>query len=92
MNKLSKSRSVGCKTLWKILNLCKLTEKAISETDCSRVLFTGGVAASQFVRKEIEEYFKEKSQSLMFGNPALSSDNAVGISFLGGKKLWRSNQ
>lgn len=72
--------------------LCRLTEKAISETGCSRVLFTGGVAASQFVRKEIEEYFKEKSQSLLFGNPALSSDNAVGISFLGGKKLWRSNQ
>ena len=72
--------------------LCLLTEKAISETGCPLVLFTGGVTASRFVRKEIEHYFAGNSEHLIFGDPALSSDNAVGISFLGGKKLWQSNR
>ena len=72
--------------------LCQLTERAISETGCSKVLFTGGVSASQFVRKEIEQYFGGKSLRIEFGDPALSSDNAVGISFLGGNSLWRSNR
>lgn len=72
--------------------LCRLTEKAVEETNCSRVLFTGGVSASRFVRDEIERYFAEKSLHLVFGDPALSSDNAVGVSFLGGKALWQSNR
>ncbi|MEL7656303.1 MAG: hypothetical protein AAGU75_10400, partial [Bacillota bacterium] len=72
--------------------LCQLTEKAILQTGCSQVLFTGGVSASQFVRSEIIQYFSGKPIQLEFGDPALSSDNAVGISFLGGNRLWRSNQ
>lgn len=72
--------------------LCRLTEKAVEETDCSRILFTGGVSASRFVREEIERYFDGKPLQLVFGDAALSSDNAVGVSFLGGKALWQSNQ
>lgn len=72
--------------------LCSLTEKAVSETGCDRVLFTGGVTASKFIREEIEKHFNGQSLKLVFGEPALSSDNAVGISFLGGKELWRSNR
>jgi N6-L-threonylcarbamoyladenine synthase len=72
--------------------LCRLTEKAVEEMDCSRVLFTGGVSASLFVRDEIERYFAGKPLQLVFGDPALSSDNAVGVSFLGGKALWQSNR
>jgi N6-L-threonylcarbamoyladenine synthase len=72
--------------------LCRLTEKAVEETDCGRVLFTGGVSASRFVRDEIERYFAGKPLQLVFGDPALSSDNAVGVSFLGGKALWQSNR
>ena len=72
--------------------LCRLTEKAAEETNCGRVLFTGGVSASRFVRDEIERYFTGKSLHLVFGDPALSSDNAVGVSFLGGKALWQSNR
>ncbi len=82
--------------------LCQLTEKAVWETNCSHVLFTGGVSASQFVRSEIEDFFTGYSFAdghgsnqliqIVFGDPALSSDNAVGISFLGGRKLWRSNR
>jgi len=72
--------------------LCRLTESAVSKTGCSRILFTGGVAASSFLRDEIKNFLKDKSISVVFGDPALSSDNAVGAAFLGGKELWRSNR
>ena len=72
--------------------LCLLTEKAVSETGCKHVLFTGGVTASRFIRHEIEKYFTGQALKIVFGDPALSSDNAVGISFLGGKELWPSNR
>jgi N6-L-threonylcarbamoyladenine synthase len=72
--------------------LCRLSDRAMEETDCSHVLFTGGVSASLFVRDEIERYFAGKPLQLVFGDPALSSDNAVGVSFLGGKELWQSNR
>ena len=72
--------------------LCRLTEKAVTETGCRRILFTGGVTASRFIRNEISDRFHDKDWSIVFGDPALSSDNAVGISFLGGEKLWQSNR
>lgn len=78
--------------------LCGLTEKAVSETGCGRILFTGGVSASRFVRDEIEHFFDGKTKSgerqlqAVFGDPSLSSDNAVGIAFLGGNELWQSNR
>lgn len=72
--------------------LCQLTEKAILQTNNPRILFAGGVTASQFIREEAEHYFDGKSVEIVFGNPALSPDNAVGISFLGGNKLWQSNR
>lgn len=65
--------------------LCELTEKAFQATDCSKILFAGGVSSSDFIKKEINRYFKGKPVSVIFGEPKLSSDNAVGISFLGGK-------
>ncbi len=78
--------------------LCKLTEKAVSETSCGRILFTGGVSASRFVRDEIRRYFDGrelfdgKPLQIVFGEPELSSDNAVGAAFLGGNELWQSNR
>lgn len=72
--------------------LCRLTEKIISQTGCSNVLYTGGVSASNFVRDQIEHYFSGQPVRVIFGNPSLSSDNAVGIAYLGGKKLWQLNQ
>lgn len=72
--------------------LCRITEKAVSKTGCSGVLFTGGVMASRYIRDEIDHWFKGKPLKLVFGDPALSSDNAVGISFLGGKELWQLNR
>lgn len=72
--------------------LCILTEKTVKETNCSHVLFTGGVTASCFIRDEIERFSHGKGWDFLFGDPALSSDNAVGISFLGGKQLWQLNR
>ncbi|MDD3170052.1 MAG: hypothetical protein PHC91_11405 [Eubacteriales bacterium] len=72
--------------------LCRITEKAVSETGCNCVLFTGGVTASRLIREEIKRNLKDKTLKLVFGDPVLSTDNAVGISFLGGKKLWQSNR
>lgn len=72
--------------------LCQLTEKALTESCCSGVLFTGGVTASRFIRDAIEHSMKDKQCKIIFGDPALSSDNAVGVSFLGGKELWQLNR
>ncbi|QOX62744.1 O-sialoglycoprotein endopeptidase [Anoxybacterium hadale] len=77
--------------------LAVLTEKAVTESGCSHVLFTGGVTASSFIRTELKTYFNDRLVfgrhiQIMFGDPALSSDNAVGISYLGGKALWLSNR
>ena len=69
--------------------LCRLTDKIISETGCFNVLFSGGISASRFIRDQIEQYFTKKPVQIIFGDSALSSDNAVGISYLGGKKLWQ---
>lgn len=71
--------------------LCELTDQAVKETGCPLILFTGGVSSSRFIREHISAYFENKDITLEFGIPALSSDNAVGISILGGKKLWQSN-
>lgn len=68
--------------------LCILTEKAILETGCNKILFTGGVAASKFIRNKIISNFDCKPVKIEFGNPNMSTDNAVGISLLGGKLLW----
>lgn len=72
--------------------LCRLTEKAVAETGCDRILFTGGVAASRFVRESVHDYFEDKSWKLVFGDPDLSPDNAVGTALLGGRELWQSNR
>lgn len=50
-------------------------------------LFAGGVSSSQFIRQHLECALKD--YQICFGDPALSTDNAVGVARLGGKSLWR---
>lgn len=64
-------------------------EKAMRKTGCKKVLFTGGVASSTFIRNAINNHFKGREANVFFGQPALSTDNAVGIGILGAKKLWQ---
>ncbi len=49
------------------------------------ILFSGGVAENRIVRERLTAAFGE---AIAFGKPGLSGDNAVGISLLGGKRLW----
>ena len=50
-------------------------------------LYAGGVSCSSFMRNYLERNMPDYIRTA-FGAPELSSDNAVGISLLGGKKLW----
>ena len=43
-------------------------------------LFAGGVASSRFIREQLSDW-----PDIVFGNPQLSGDNAVGIAYLGGR-------
>ncbi|MEA4988851.1 MAG: hypothetical protein VB095_12405 [Anaerovorax sp.] len=69
-------------------SLEKLTKAALKHQHKKQVLFTGGVSASTFLRKRLLDAFSNDKIDLFFGEPKLSSDNAVGISLLGGKALW----
>ena len=53
----------------------------------SDFIYAGGVSSSKYIRT----YLSDKlgcDFNLIFGNPALSSDNAVGTALLGGLKIW----
>ena len=50
-------------------------------------IYAGGVSSSKFIRKYLTENMPG-SYRIVFGEPALSSDNAVGIALLGGKSIW----
>ena len=50
-------------------------------------LYAGGVSCSNFLRKYLGRNLPSGINTA-FGSPELSSDNAVGISLLGGKRLW----
>lgn len=50
-------------------------------------LFAGGVSSSRFIRQYLNETLK--GYHLCFGDPKLSTDNAVGTALLGGKIIWR---
>lgn len=50
-------------------------------------LYAGGVSCSEYLRNYVKKNLPDNIQTA-FGRPELSSDNAVGISLLGGKKIW----
>lgn len=50
-------------------------------------LYAGGVSCSHFLRNYLDRNLPSGINTA-FGSPELSSDNAVGISLLGGKRLW----
>lgn len=67
-----------------ISGICRDLTKKYNTKD---FLFAGGVSSSRFIRKYLRENLKDLN--LFFGDPVLSTDNAVGIAFLGGNKLWQ---
>ena len=50
-------------------------------------LYAGGASCSEYLRNDVKKNLPDNIQTA-FGRPELSSDNAVGISLLGGKKIW----
>ncbi len=69
--------------------LSRWTQKATSETGIDKVLFSGGVSASAYIRNAIRKQLADSSIDLVFGKETLASDNAVGIALLGGDRLWQ---
>ena len=57
----------------------KITETAKERTGIDKVLVTGGVASSTFLRS----YCRDRGRDYVFGEPRLCSDNAVGCAIIG---------
>ena len=66
-----------------------LTKEILGDEIIDGFLFSGGVSASKFIRRGLKDFDKH---NICFSDPALSSDNAIGIAFLGGDKFWPENQ
>ena len=62
-----------------------MTLKLADSTGIRDFLFAGGVSSSLFIREDVKKRVKGRVD-IYFGRPELSSDNAVGISLLGGLK------
>ena len=51
-------------------------------------IYAGGVSCSRYMRAYLAEHLY-KDLNIVFGKNELSSDNAIGVALLGGKRLWR---
>ncbi len=69
--------------------LIEMSRQAAAHTGLENILFSGGVASSGYIREKIKNAFEHSNIRAEFGKGSLSSDNAVGVALLGGKKLWR---
>jgi N6-L-threonylcarbamoyladenine synthase len=70
--------------------LLRISAEAARVYGADEVLFTGGVASSGFLRKRLSAAgdARTRTPALIFGDAALSRDNAVGTALLGVEKLW----
>ncbi len=66
--------------------VCKAVEYASMESGLTTVLVAGGVAANARIREGMRERLGRLGMEVLFGSAELSSDNAVGVSYLG--ELW----
>lgn len=55
---------------------------AMEQTGTRDIVMAGGVSASAFLRKTLTARFSETPYSMIFGEPGMSTDNAVGIAKL----------
>ncbi|MDD6043699.1 MAG: O-sialoglycoprotein endopeptidase [Eubacteriaceae bacterium] len=62
---------------------CQLHEKY----EINDFLFAGGVSSSRRIRNRINRL--QGMYNICFGSAELSTDNAVGVALLGGRKIWR---
>lgn len=62
------------------------TEQLAAKYGVNDALFAGGVSSSRYIRACLPR--RIPGIRCVFGDPALSCDNAVGTALLGGRKLW----
>lgn len=55
----------------------------LKSSNLQTVLFAGGVSSSIYISKKLKAFGSAKGYRFEFGNQAYSSDNAVGVSFIG---------
>ena len=68
--------------------LAKMIKDIYAKTGKTNYLLAGGVSSSRYIRKRLEDLIPD-DVTVCFGKLELCRDNAVGIAFLGGKKIWR---
>lgn len=66
-----------------------LISNAIKECGISRVYMVGGVSSNTVIRRELAEYSKEEEIELLFPEIELSTDNGVGVAYLGKREMER---
>lgn len=66
----------------------KMIYQACDASSIDKVIMSGGVSSSRFMRQKVLSGMNNKGITVYFDENNLSSDNAVGIAFLGGKHLW----
>lgn len=67
--------------------ICNMVKQLSDKYHTDDFLFAGGVSSSSYIRNYTK--IKLADYNIEFGKPELSTDNAVGISLLGGMQLWR---
>ena len=89
-------RLVGCVSESELVNgaffrlsesVAEMTKQLSKKYNINDFLYAGGVSCSRYMRNYLTHNL-DRSINTAFGAPELSSDNAIGIALLGGKKIW----
>ena len=65
--------------------ISRMMDRAKEKTGVNTFLFSGGVSSSSTLRRLMDCRREDKEERIVFSQPELSSDNAVGIAYLGGE-------
>ncbi len=68
-------------------SITEMTRQLAEKYKINNFIYAGGVSGSKFIRKFLACNLGSGINT-EFGDPKLSSDNAVGTALLGGKKIW----
>lgn len=68
-------------------SIAEMTKQTAQKYNVSDFIYAGGVSSSKYIRNYLSKNLSS-DLNLIFGEPALSSDNAVGTALLGGNKIW----
>ena len=69
-------------------SIVKMVLQACQKENIYRVLMSGGVSTSLFIQQRVGGELKQNGVKVCFDTGGMSSDNAVGTAFLGGRYLW----